>query len=1319
MSNLFHFDFQHLGEKNNGELFLKVRGQKIPLELHTEQSLRAARGENKVLGLLHNNGIQPLTHFAQLNSELLVKNRLTMVEVVGHQTDNGLPPLHFVKYLVHPDDLRKYAARLAKKSGPKKFSSLQYYGLESHPQEDIVGHMMDQYYLLGPLDIAKHLAGQHPLLLSDKPQTHLAMENEHIYPILSTDPDALEQLRNLQFLTQAITDQGQDSWAKVEQATDGEGKKMYYEIAFGEGEVGDPVMVYDFSEETAEALAPAAAKPVQTSRNDQQFKNQTWSVNQGESAHDIANQDVKAPPRLKQTASLLEKSPGGKWSVTPNTSSYGFSANQGSISFDDKNNFSIEVHNNFLRIAGAYIEFYSDMEMKKPMKNPMSKDMVSWFQSETKTYLSSVGAVNTIMGIPMPTDPTQLKALWPAEAQAAKLMFGSAGTWNYDKNVVWPGFIQTGIFCFGIPLFMMAATSAVTDTKWYKTFIEDKDLVLAAIAVAAPAGVAAFAVDVAAVEGLKKSLARFGGILAGILVKKGFEKLAAVIMAKVAASQIAQAVPYIGWALKVASVALSASQMAVSMVEILASPAVVEVGIKREMTFKFKLAPDPKHGEPGKPEKAIWPAVGDNYKIMVNYKNGTGFEAKGLVPLTEQGGSSNIPIEENFTVPWGGQMQVIAAVYSKNGWLCGKYQSEWMDAVPDDVKTGIKSKEGNIEEILVPLTMDTQYNFLQKIAYDDKLSHYWWGKSKGAKPPVETVSNLNPGNVGHNLAKLCGITINRSANVIGYTWQASGINIPLEQGDKPDPGQMYVFQNLSILAKPEDRLKFPKFGFKTRPGLAYDIYGGNDKMVGNLNFAIDTRNSITGFVRQVDIMDDKKTFDLDSGMSYGTFTLGDIDALAVHPMGYLIATNWADNRMQILQLPQQAVPDAQAPAAKLVAGKGILQGLVMGPVALAISPDGKIYVLESLSNRIQAFDINGNPAPSFTGDKMFNLQNAGSIMADLDQRKTPQSLIDAFVENGAADLFVLKDLFIEQLDAGKMTMDIINAFADHMVYLAYVSGETGGIIPDPAETSFITVIKPGSSWQITDPSRRYEYALNFGPEGILVQDKFTNTEIIILAKGLSWQLKDLAGGTSFILNAKGKDLEVSHYLSYFPINQKGEQLEYCDIAIESKGYVYVLSYNKENVSGEVPNSAYLLDVYTPDGKFLFRSPDSRLTPAAEMEYIAAGRITIDLWRNLFALNYEKIAGPGGRTEPSVSQWMPSPPLFELAADKANTAMFNDKDMTKIRTLFKDHKLILSASASCSVIEKDLHWIIEDTGNTKRYDIIVNIDKIYVYNLAAS
>lgn len=1326
----FHFDFNHLENHRDRPLFLKIRGQKYPLQMHNDGTLAHAAAGNKSVASLLKVKPSALTHHVAAPRELFHKNSLTRIQVVGDadETDprNHLPPLYHVILLPSHDDHIAYCEKYVAKFGLQVPHALHGYGIEAMDEaEDPWQALVDEYHLQGPLDVAKYLAGQHPMTMSNKPQVYQAMQNEHIYPIHKSDPDSINQVNAVQSLKLAIQSQGQSGFAIVKQAVDTNGNPMTYGFDVGPRKAGDAMLIYDLTDETNQWVGAAAAQPVQSSRNDPQFQNSTWWVNQGQSTYHVANESggTDAQPTVAAsgvTVAKNESATGAKWQVSPNTSIHGMSVDQSSILFDSDNNFSVDVSNNFLRCVGAYVQFFEDVDLKTPINNPPGwKDLMSLFtdlkfQTDDKKYVSMVPNVNTIMGIPMPTDPTTMSFPWPKEAQAAKLLFGGAGTYNYD-SIVWPGFIETGIFQFGIPVMFMAAGAAVTSTNWYKEFIKDTNNIAAAVGVGWTAGQVGFAAY-SAVEGLKKGLFTFGNILAGILVEKGFEKLSEYIIAKITASEFAEAVPYVGWALRIASMALSAEQMTVSLGECLSSPAVIEVDVKRQMTFKFTLNPDPKHGEPGKPGTAIWPAVADHYRILVNYKNGTGFETKGPVPLTPQGGSSNQPIINNFTVPWGGKMQVIAAVYSKSGWLCGKYMSEWMDAVPDTVPSGTKSLSGDITEVLVPLTTDTQYNFLQKIAYDETNKHYWWGKTKGATAPTETVSSLDPSPIGNNLAALTGITINESASVIGYGWWGSGENIPLEAGDTPDTGLMYVFQNLSVLEDPEGRLKFPSFGFKTKPGMAYDVYGGSKDQIGPLNFVMDTRDASVGYLRLVDLYDGSPTFNLDSGMSYGTFTIGDVDAMAVHPNGYVVAVNWAAHRMQILQLPAEAVPDASSPAAVVVSNKGVLEGLMLGPKALAISPDGKIYVLESINQRVQAFDIKGNPAPSFPDASLFTVTKGAAMSASLDQLITPPDLIAAFVANNVTHLFDLDSTLAAELDAGVMTQQILDAFADHMVYLSYLQDSQGNIEPDPSQTSFITVVTKGQTWTITDPGRDYVYTLLAGANGISVRDQFTHTQVVVLQKGSSWQLKDLAGGVSYLLTVEDADLAVAQYLSYFRVNPFNESLSYCDLAIESKGYVYILAYKGDATRGTIANSAYVLDVYTPQGKHLFRSPDSRLTPVGSMEYVAAGKIALDIWRNLFALNFEKIAGPGGRTEPSVSQWIPTPPLFDL--DSSAVAAFNSADMEQIGPLFTSHNITLSTSATCTVVQNNEQWTVNDPGNEKTYEAVRNFDNknIEVYDI---
>lgn len=85
---------------------------------------------------------------------------------------------------------------------------------------------------------------------------------------------------------------------------------------------------------------------------------------------------------------------------------------------------------------------------------------------------------------------------------------------------------------------------------------------------------------------------------------------------------------------------------------------------------------------------------------------------------------------------------------------------------------------------------------------------------------------------------------------------------------------------------------------------------------------------------------------------------------------------------------------------------------------------------------------------------------------------------------------------------------------------------------------------------------------------------------------------------------------------------------YLDLSVEAKGYLFVLAYDD---NGSQPEH-YRVDIYEPDGSFLVSTPR-----------VAAARIAVDLARSLYTLNWETLAGPDRRTEPSVSMWLPPPP----------------------------------------------------------------------------
>ena len=87
------------------------------------------------------------------------------------------------------------------------------------------------------------------------------------------------------------------------------------------------------------------------------------------------------------------------------------------------------------------------------------------------------------------------------------------------------------------------------------------------------------------------------------------------------------------------------------------------------------------------------------------------------------------------------------------------------------------------------------------------------------------------------------------------------------------------------------------------------------------------------------------------------------------------------------------------------------------------------------------------------------------------------------------------------------------------------------------------------------------------------------------------------------------------------------KIRYVDLGVEALGYLYVLSY----VNNGLAVDDYRLDVYDPDGQFLTRTTG-----------VAAARMAVDTFRNVYTLNYETIAN-APHIEPSLSQWAPSTP----------------------------------------------------------------------------
>ena len=94
--------------------------------------------------------------------------------------------------------------------------------------------------------------------------------------------------------------------------------------------------------------------------------------------------------------------------------------------------------------------------------------------------------------------------------------------------------------------------------------------------------------------------------------------------------------------------------------------------------------------------------------------------------------------------------------------------------------------------------------------------------------------------------------------------------------------------------------------------------------------------------------------------------------------------------------------------------------------------------------------------------------------------------------------------------------------------------------------------------------------------------------------------------------------------SIMPLRAASTGATFLDVQMEFVGYIYVLWVNSSNV--------YTLDIYGPQGNYV-----------SSTSGINAGKLTVDLFRNVYSLNYEKLTPVGALTEPSISEWVPSTP----------------------------------------------------------------------------
>lgn len=405
----------------------------------------------------------------------------------------------------------------------------------------------------------------------------------------------------------------------------------------------------------------------------------------------------------------------------------------------------------------------------------------------------------------------------------------------------------------------------------------------------------------------------------------------------------------------------------------------------------------------------------------------------------------------------------------------------------------------------------------------------------------------------------------------------------------------------------------------------------------NSNFYMDPRTGPNGeyHLRAVSFHDGypgSYSFDVDfdptQANSWGAFQIpsGSIFyKMAVHPAGAVIAIDFALDKMWVLRLPENPTLMSEAPIAIPLSGSGNLSGLIQEPVGMTIAQDGRIIILEQGNKRIQSFDIYGNAIAAFKGP--FRTTFPNQFISTFDSKTISDELWMEYQQKVPAKYLrqpifsTLDSSSVDNLDAGVVDEALQLEFERSLLEL-----------PKDIVNLKVVTNQKGALWRISNTENGQVFDVRFDQVYLSLYNG-PLLQIEIVAPSHEWKLRDLANSITLDIKVdkvSTNPLQVQQLISTAQLRELQDEVTYLDIAIENKGYIYVLYFTKNGENA----SEYMLDIYNPDGTVLLKEP---------VGGVAAARLTVDQWRTLWTLNYELFLGPNNRTEPSVSGWIPSTP----------------------------------------------------------------------------
>ncbi len=627
---------------------------------------------------------------------------------------------------------------------------------------------------------------------------------------------------------------------------------------------------------------------------------------------------------------------------------------------------TIRVKNWYVRYLGLYVRYLDsagNIITPSEITTQLGTDTMDnyfqfhqccdYFDTDSEVFLDLLSPEFEMYGMPLSETNEEFTVPIPLSATSIVILGSGMGASNPGSNPFSSssgiGATMTGVVSLGLTMFFLSLDAAEGVAPFIES-LEGNDNVFTFL----PLIIDLFEETVEAVDFHDPSAFIGLGIdIGNTLLTSGAKALVTYVAGFITEAEVAQdvldTIPIFGLMYSAIIAIGTLAQLAQSATDVLVSPSTYAYEVTLTHDIPVTVQPNLDQDPSG------WPATATHFEVLAHFDGGTPTTVAADVPPKTTTSPLSVVLA---SVPLGGQVTLSVGVYSDTNYLVGTAN---VGPFANDDNSAFTI---TFTELMVPLDASTVYSHKEVIELDSSGNHTWVASTT---PPVQEPSGCSPSQ--GQLCSLTGITVNTSAGDVGQTYQSYNNAVP-NCSNPNSISNAFQFSNISTTDDPQSQFFFTGCTFESAPRLVYDLL--NRK---NNNFYLDTTSSgpnYQGVIRQVRLdKNNNPGFDEPtSNLAWGKLQHPS-DALLLHPAGKIISIANSRNKFEVVDLPDAAMSDADAPFSNSYAAKGLRPGLLYGPVLAALDPDGTILVIEAGNKRIQAFDINGNAAPIFPNGAYF------------------------------------------------------------------------------------------------------------------------------------------------------------------------------------------------------------------------------------------------------------------------------------------------------------------------------------------------------------